>query len=58
MTDEEQAKEIRQKLAAALLVVNGIIETAHRKKFNVSYKSDLNQSTGKFETKIEISKRM
>lgn len=56
MNDEEKAKEIRQKLASALLVVNAVIEKAHATGFNVSYTSNL--VNGKFETKIDVSKKL
>ena len=54
--DVEKAKEIRIKLISALQIVNAIIEKAHANGFNVSYTSNL--VNGKFETKIEVSKKL
>lgn len=56
--DVKKAQEIRSKLTSALLVVNAIIEKANATGFNVSYTSNLNRSTGKFDTNVEISKKL
>lgn len=55
MTDEEKAKDIRERLISALTVVNGIIDKADREGFNVNYNSRLIE--GKFDIKIDVSKK-